>query len=100
MARKKRKSAWTDYERLTVFADEAEGFSKTRLLSHDQVNFGCEIRVSTFGTTVKESTVDEDDLRAFLMGLRPFLSRDEPVFLHSIYKICERLIPDEQVLSY
>src|SRR5439155_5797722 len=24
----------------------------------------------------------------------------EPVFLHSIYKICERLIPDEQVLSY
>lgn len=97
---KRKKSKWTDYERLRLFADEAEALSKTRLLSREKLDFGFQIAVSILGTTVKERGIDEDDLRSFLLKLRPFLSDDEPVFLHGIYNICEKLIPHEQVLPY
>jgi len=100
MAKRKKNNKWTDYERLQLFTDDSEALSKTRLLSHEKLDFGCQVAVSIFGTTVKQRGIDEDDLRAFLLGLRPFLSEEEPVFLHGIYNICDKLIPDAQVISY
>ena len=93
-----KKSVWTKYERLQLFTERAEELKKSRIFSKERLDFGVTIQANSFGTKVQVRGIDEEDFRAFLSRLRPFLSEKDPTFLNEIYVISEKLIIDEQVL--
>jgi hypothetical protein len=91
---------WTDYERLELFASQAYEFEQMKFLAN-KPDFGVNVSIDCFGIrSIDEYGIDEEQLRAFLTKLRPFLSVKEPVHLQSIYEIASRLVRHEDAKSY
>jgi hypothetical protein len=90
---------WNDFEKLDLFAREAESLGNARLIE-DKFEFGVTIEKNPFGSRVEEYGMDDEQLRAFLSKLRPFLSSDEPIFLYSIYNIAEKLVLHDKAREY
>lgn len=90
----------TPRQRLEMFRDRAARLAASRLLRE-----GLRPRLSlqfTTGDGLRRSLrePDEDLLRSFLLDFRPFVAEREPVFMFSIFNICERSIGNDEIRGY
>ncbi len=83
-------------EQLKLFKARSEELRNTRLIRNG-FNPAISIQWNNMqGLRFNSREPDEDDLRSFLITFRQFISAQEPVFLYSIYKLCQlHLISDE-----
>lgn len=80
-------------ERFTLFCDQADRLASRRLV-RTGLDTNMTIRGGGGPTTVTWSRPDEEDFRAFLVDLRPFISDAEPVFLNGIYNLIDQHVTD------
>lgn len=93
----KAKHERNDYEALKLFITRAEELFTTSLgkkgistkyhASRDDIN----------GTVSTLKGPDEEELRSYLLTLRQFLLKEEPIFLNRIYNICRRRANSEDL---
>ncbi len=96
MGRRRRAPALTVAERFDLVIEQAGRLAGRRLM---QAGFdtSLSIRVGGGPPTVIWAKPDQEDFRAFLVDLRPFISAKEPVFLARVYSLIERHVTDPQL---
>jgi hypothetical protein len=80
-------------ERFTLFCDQADRLAARRLVRNG-LDTNMTIRAGGGPPTVTWSRPDDEDFRAFLVDLRPFISDGEPVFLNGIYNLIDQHVTD------
>jgi hypothetical protein len=101
-----RKSRWSDEERIRLFVSEARALNEMRLLKNKELRFG--VRVEGGGITLdarrydflssERYGIEDEDLRAFLTRLRPFLRSHEPVSLEKMYRLALEKVNDSEIV--
>ena len=84
-------------DQLELFLARADELASTRLL---RAGFNASFNINwdhAQGTIFQTHEPDEDDLRAFLLTFRQFISNDEPVYLFKIYSLCYQHITNEEL---
>lgn len=95
-SRKKDTAERTDCEKLELFVRKYNELTETALAKKGFRPILGYIINNTSGLNMRLAQPDEEELRSFLLALRQFISKEEPVFLDHIYNICsKRLIGDE-----
>lgn len=86
-------------DRLDLFVDLADTLRTSRVI---QDGFGpaFSLRANETGMSFTLKEPDEEAFRSFLLGVRPFLSEAEPVFLYAMHNLLHRLVTDEKIRQY
>lgn len=99
MARTKRATRQqSDREILELFLERVDELAHTNLATSGGLSIEHHIRYDqTSGLTTELREPDENDLRAYLLTFRQFISEGEPVFIGRIYNLCARLFTDDEL---
>lgn len=82
-------------ERFQLFVQRVGELNRTRL-AQDGFDWALQIHFDRdHGVSVDLQQPDEDLLRSFLLALRQFMSQGEPVYLFTIYNLCNNHIASD-----
>lgn len=78
----------TESEQLDAYLQEADQLRGRRLVRDGTLSDAFSMGASKdAGMSITLPTMDEEDLRSFLLGLRKFISSDDPLFVNKIHNI-------------
>src|SRR5579859_4709174 len=99
MARTKRAARQqSDREILELFLERVDELAHTDLATSGGLSIEHHIRYDKeSGLTTELREPDENDLRAYLLTFRQFISEGEPVFIGRIYNLCARCLTDDEL---
>jgi hypothetical protein len=82
---------------LQLFHDRVSQMNESRIIK--EKSLGCQITLNidrTIGLSLEKRFPDEDDLRSFLLIIRPFTLNNEPINYHRILSILRENIIEEK----